>query len=29
MTERSLSIDDQTRLFSELKERAATVRRGL
>jgi hypothetical protein len=29
MTERSLSFDDQTRLFTELKERAATVRRGL
>lgn len=29
MTERSIAYDDQTRLFSELKERAATVRRGL
>ena len=29
MTERSLSYDDQNRLFSDLKERAAAIRRGL
>ena len=29
MTDRSLSFDDQNRLFADLKERAAAIRRGL
>jgi hypothetical protein len=29
MTDRSLSFDDQARLFTDLKDRAAVVRRGL
>jgi hypothetical protein len=29
MTDRSLSFDDQNRLFTDLKERATAIRRGL
>jgi len=29
MTERNLNIDEQARLFSDLRDRAAELRRGL